>query len=210
LTVESLYEQLYSPTEIAKQRFVEHFTGDVLDDRWAAENISGSPTIAMSDAINGGFEIIGTTAGDDELIDFNDIRQYDETACIVIVQMQLPTTSACRGRVGVKNTTADLTSSRQHVTFQLDPTSGGLAFLHASGGGSTSGNIKTVGTQFHDTVTCQLAMLASTIEGSIDGELLVTRSTNIPTVPMQPYARLIADTTATNTVRIKYFEVYNT
>jgi len=66
--VESLYSKLNHPTQVAKQRVVERFDGDTLDERWTTEDTDGTNTFAMADVIDEGFEI---TTGGSSGLNFN-------------------------------------------------------------------------------------------------------------------------------------------
>jgi len=79
-----LYELLYG-SSLAKQRVVDDFSGDTLNERWTTNNVSGSNTFQMSDNIDGGFEIVtGSSLNNAGSITFNNIRQYSNVGASVI------------------------------------------------------------------------------------------------------------------------------
>ena len=72
----SIYDQLNASGTVAKQRFVETFSGSLLDtDRWDIYN-SGTVPQGMADSIDGGYYITTTNSWDQVRLNFNDKRQF--------------------------------------------------------------------------------------------------------------------------------------
>lgn len=89
----SLYEKLNLTPKIMRQRVVENFSGALLNERWNTTLESGTPTFAMSDTIDGGFETTMTTAAFNALkVNFNNRRQYDPNGCVSICWLVPPRT----------------------------------------------------------------------------------------------------------------------
>ena len=90
MTYGSVYEITNPLTTVAKQHFVEWFSGEDLDSkRWAyADYLSSNHTgSGMVNDIDGGFKLVGdsSTAGSQNtLISFNDKKQYSNTGSVVI------------------------------------------------------------------------------------------------------------------------------
>ncbi len=183
----SIYDQLNASGTVAKQRFVETFSGDALDtDRWT------SPTTgAMADEVDGGYEISSGS------IDFNDINQFAHNGCVAICLMK---------RAGTGNSYWGLmdTSSASHRAQVFEGTSNTYTQLRTKDGTTlevTDTNV-AVNTNWNN---YKLELDGSSVKLNINGVLKATNSTNIPSVALQP---VLGEATATT--QFRYLEVYNT
>jgi len=92
--VESLYSKLHRPTIIAKQRFVDRFDGDDLDERWTKAG-----TGAMVDAVDGGYKI--DSSGGASTLFFNSIKQFHFDGSETISIWKLSNAGNARAFVGL-------------------------------------------------------------------------------------------------------------
>ena len=205
-TQESLYEQLYSLSTIAKQRFVENFSGDSLDtDRWQTTNVSGTGTFAMADSADEGFSITtGGSSGNISNITFNNKRPFSKTGSVCIAIYRRVNTGLVR--TGFASDTADANTSQAYS----DNNAGNTHYkLFTAGGGftSTATSINT-DTNFH---VHKIELTSSNAQLTIDGNLEVTKTTNLPPNDLQPKMNVYRNpSTGTHESRIKYMECYNT
>lgn len=207
-TQESLYEQLYSLSTIAKQRFVENFSGDSLDtDRWNTVNRVSTNTFAMSDSVDGGFSITTSTASNAEgLINFNGKHHYSPTASVFIGVARRISGATSLQMVGGGNPTADMNT--QYSSYR-DSTGDSFKSLR-SHGGSTASQISTSVSTNTDWTSFKLENTSSNLQLSLSGELEVTKTTDRPTANMQPIMRGWSSGSTSKETSIRYLEVYNT
>ncbi len=201
--VRSLYEQLYHPHQIAKQRVVERFDGDALDERWTAA--SGAAGGAMFDAVDDGF---GTTHSGDgsQAWHFNNIHHYEPTGCVfIIISKRTAGTTSDFIQVGlVKSDFFTTTDDRFHIS-----NNGGSTFyqlITEDVSATTTNTSIAVDTIYHK---LQGELNSSSGRLWMDGVLEATSTTNLPNAPLQPYIRSNRATTDYN-AHFRYYEAYNT
>jgi len=205
----SLYEKLKSLTDvtIARQRVVENFSGESLDERWTQSNYVGTGTFGMVDEIDGGFSIqSGGTALDFSGIDFNDKRQYDFDNSIIIMVIKTTDNSQGDNRWGfINDRTTELA-----LEFAIAKTSNVDTFFSLHTADATTANFTASSipkdTNFHN---FKLDLKTSTVDMVIDGVIAVTNSTNLPTVKLQPRIAT-REAGGVATTHIRYCEAYNT
>jgi len=203
--VESLYSKLYHPTQIAKQRFVERFEGDVLDERWTETSEGGAPSTAMSDLVDQGWEIFLNDV-EGLHIDFNNIRQYDPTGCVFICSTRRTAGSTSdEVSCGFANDSLDVSTDDRFHMVNLATASFYTLLTERTASTSTNTSVAP-DTSFH--------LIKGEINSTnarlwMDGVLEATHTTNLPNVKMQPFFRGIR-TGATYFARIRYYEGYNT
>ena len=204
----SLYEHLFPLTTIMKQRIVERFDGDALDERWQTRDIIGTATFAMVDAIDEGFEII-TSAGIDHnsQIDFNNIRQYSNIASVIIIVGRRVTATDTDYTIGFYDDAPDAsTTSRSRMRDFSGSTFKGLNTHDGTTDSQTNSSV-AVDTIFR---TYKIEMRSADNRLFIDGILEVTKTTNLPTQKLQPQFHMQSKAVATSTGRIRYLEAFNT
>jgi len=90
---DSIYDQLNASGTVAKQRFVETFSGGLLDtDRWRENDIAGSCTRGISDIADGGYKLIAPATGyargtidfDQTATDVGKVRQFNSDGSVSI------------------------------------------------------------------------------------------------------------------------------
>jgi len=205
LTVESLYRQLYGPTEVAKQRVVENFSGDTLDERWSISHDKGGSG-AMDDAIDGGFKQTSGGANDNTAdLKFNDIKQYSNTDSEWIWVVKHPIVSSnlifLHGLGSIINADGYTARYRQseHNNWQLSTTKT-TATNTDTGIVSTTNIVK-----FHGKIKSASATLF------IDGILGATNTTTMPDKKLQPWSWYRNDAASVvRDINYLYFEAWNT
>jgi len=189
------------------QRVVENFSGSALDtDRWTFRNITGTGTGAMGDSVDGGYEIKPSTGGTDQSqIDFNGIRQYSPTGCAMISVAKSIGVSPNHHVLGLINDYTLNISTAQTNSIIIDTS--GASFRALSGDGSTWSSAGTVISKDNNWHNFKVEASSSNILYYADGLLRITKTTNRPTLPLQP--RFVARY-ASSTLSIRYAEAYNT
>lgn len=208
MTSPSLYEQLFPLTTVMKQRVVENFSGDGLNERWTTRNYTGSNTFQMSDNIGEGFEIVTSgTNGSNGAIDFNNRRQYDPALMTIIAVTQAVSNTLSTVEVGTFSNTVFVVATH-FILMGMNTPNDASNFTVRSSNGALSSTSTTVAldTNFH---THSAVMGASDLLYSIDGNLEITKTTNRPTNKSYPHLNVTTQTTAAKTGRIKYLEAYN-
>ena len=209
--VQSLYSKLYNPAQIAKQRVVERFDGDALDERWTTVDIVGTGSFAMVDIVDEGFQITtGANSLDRSTIWFNDIRHYDFNASRIIFVCRNVVTTTRGWRSGFSRTNDPIGVTDHRAVIEDDTVTGG-GVLRLLAGNATSSALANMTTSqnivFHK---YSVETKASSIQGKVDNILEATISSTLPTASMQPVFEVITRAAATRELRIRYCEAYNT
>ena len=207
-TVASLYEQLFPLTTVMKQRMVETFSGDSLDGRWTTENFGGTGTFVMQDEIDGGYKIM-TEATDTTAvaIHFNNIRQYAHNASEIITVYEPIHTTLITVDVGFANDVSNVTALDMAVA-RIDETSS--FFQLATADNSTSTQTDSSISASAGYKTHKVACGSSNVIYYLAGVSEVTKTTNLPTLKMQPYFFCRTESNGARQPRILYCEAYNT
>ncbi len=206
MTELSLYEQVSNLSTVKKQWFFDLFQGDALDtDRWQTRDIAGTGTFSMSDTINGGFTITtSSTTSDRSQIDFNDKRQFSNSASVIIGDAKCDESTNRAFELGLTNTTS---SGSDFINIRNDTLE---TFYNISTKDATTESNSDATVSIDESWHRHNATrTGSSVEYSIDGVLEVTHSTNMPTAKLQPLFRATTRTTAPKTSRIRYMECYN-
>ena len=204
----SLYEQLQALTVVMKQRFVENFSGDSVDERWSASQAAGSGGSAtLEDAIDEGVVVkSGTGANNSYVLTFNSKRQYDFDASVLIAVVKrgnspgggLSYSGLSNANIGFTSDTAAMADS-QSDTFKKFNT-------RDTSTSSTNTTVNT-DTAFH---LQKQEQKASSIELSIDNNLEVTATTQLPNTKLQPLINSDDSANPNLETNCRYMEVYNT
>ncbi len=210
MTFASVYEILTPLTTVKKQWFVEWFDGDALKSYWTTVDVLGSSTFAMDDTIDGGFTITTPASGSNRArIGFNNIRHYSNTASIIIAMFKSNTTANGQiAYVGLRNAIAD-NDTQQQVNANFDGNQTNIQF--ESGDASTATQDDTGVARHTNFTTVKIEMLSASAKLTLDGTVTNTKTTNLPTVRLQPQmeSRIFSGTTAT-VGSLRYLEAFNT
>ena len=200
------------PSRTATQFSLQEFTiwngvsnTDDVGIRWTTNNVTGTGSVSMSDSVDGGLTITAGLGGADmTAIDFNDKRQFSPTAstCIVIGK----TTASKQGGWGMINT---VSSGIHGIKTVINSVNTDPVRLYTSDGTesaqtATSFLCSTAQASFN---TYQMLLASSNAYLSINGVLQATKSNNMPTLSMQPFAYVRLSGGITH---INYMEAYNT
>ena len=205
---DSIYDQLNAYGTVAKQRFVENFSGDSLDaDRWTVFNLQGTGSTTMGDSVNGGFTVTsGTNENDSTGINFNNIRQYSNNASVFIGVMKRDTSNAfvfC----GFQETTALTGVSFSQAINDTATTKIGIQTNDGTNGGTYVASTINNDSSRHN---YKIELGGSNNILFLDGILNSTATSDLPTSKLQPFFREGTKTTAAKTSSILYMEAYNT
>ena len=222
-TKDCMYALLHAPGQIMKQRFVEDFSGQVLDDFTWATYVGGSGgAIALSDSVDGGLEIKSSTTNM-SLIDFapSDAakkRPFNYNGCVQITTAKLTNVTNAIMRIGMRSNYR--TEGGSYVRIQLYGAAGGahgsqenIISINSDNFSVTNTDITSSSTpSMFDWLTHKIECKSSTTEYSINGILKVTAS-GIPDEQLMPFIEVKNEegTAASNPIgNVRYMECYNT
>ena len=196
-------------TGIAKQRFVENFSGSVLDtDRWDQSNTNG--TQVMADSIDGGLLMSTTSSGSSiSYIDFADKKQFSNTGSVMIAVMKHGSTTGGESYTGLQSGTTQ--GNGQGAWSYVNDSWKGAVFnfytVGASGDTWVQTGCVTSDTNWH---IHKIELTSSAGSLQIDGNTTVTSTTNLPAVSLQPSVGINNTSAVNRTLNIRYMECYNT
>ncbi len=211
----SLYEHLYSLCTIGKQRFVEHFSGDIIcASRWTTTCIAGANTFQMSDGPDQGFEAItATCTGDGGAINYggatNSPLHFAPASFKMIAVYQSTSTVTRSNSVGMS--VSNLFGACNDFFAVVDDTSTCFVNLSVNSGACPITTVDTCCTFdacFH---VAKFVGTACCITLALDEACVtVTASCDLPDTPLAPNIKFLTRTTAARTFRYKYLEAYGT
>jgi len=205
----SIAELLNDHSSVRKQHMWDWFTGSNFSNfasRGWTTTVTSSATVTMQDTVDGGLAITtSATAGSGGMIDLNNIRQFAHDSSILIGVIQrnanLWTQFGFTANTGTFSTDwagVQNWSSSTYVEVR-------------SADASTASNTNTDISVNTNTSCVKVELSSSNIVVNIDGILKATKTTNRPTVKMQPAYRVFSETTnAAKIGSIRYIEAYNT
>jgi len=209
MTVRSLYEQLFPLSKVMGQRVVDNCSGDEINERWTINHTAGTGTKGIVDGIDEGIFIKcgPDTANDRSAINFNDKRQYSQTASVILMVAKRVDT-LFSAKLGMFNRGA---SPQDNSSVYFQEFSGNTFVKYwtvTNALGSTNTDTITVNTNFHFYKSEQLS---SSCEGTIDNTLEATHTSQLPDLKLQPAFDAQSVTSAgARELRIRYVEAYNT
>ena len=188
-----------------KQRFVEWFSGKSLPSYWNTDNITGTGTVSMADSVDGGLTITAGSGGADmTAIEFNNKTQFSPNAstCIVVGK----TTASKQGGWGMLN---DVSAGTHGIKTVINSTNTDPVRLYTADGSESA---QTASSFICSSAQASFNLYKMWIESSnaylsINGVLEATKSNNMPTSAMQPFAYVRLSSGITH---IRYLEAYNT
>ena len=203
----SVFDSLNESFTHDKQRFVEYFSGKQLPSYWTTSDITGTGTFAMADEVDGGFSIkAGATTGNASGIEFNDIRQYAHDGSVNIAVWKRVADTKTDVYTGFSSVLG-LSVLNSAWAVQLNNVTNLLLWTgDASAGSQTQTDIPR-DIVYH---TTKLECGSADIKLTVDGVLKVTKTTNRPTVKLQPVCFVESRDATAREARIKYMECYNT
>ena len=205
----SFYEMSNPLTTVRKQHFWEWFSGATLNSRWTTTNSGGAGTYSMSDEADGGLLITTpTTINTQQNMDFGDKRNFSPTGSVFIAVVKSSWTNVYND-FGFTNTQPNAQSAIFRWTSH---NADGKIHLLTCGSGTTEDIATSVSGNATDWSAIKIECKASSVEGSINGVLERTHSTQIPTsdTKLQPYVGIYNTVASAKTCQIRYMECYNT
>ena len=190
-----------------KQRFVETFSGGVLDtDRWETKNNYSTNTFEMVDEIDGGFKILNNASGSaDGQIWFNGKDQFAHNGSVCITVAKAHTiTGGGEMYIGLTNNTY-IASGSVKSTAGIRATAS--AFFVQTNDQTTNSWTTTGVPKDTDWHTFRTELNGSSCVGTVDGTATTTKTSNMPISAMEPSMEIYDNA---QEVRVRYFEVYNT
>ena len=203
----SVYEMTNPLTTLRKQHFWEYFSGATLNSRWTTSNIVGTGTFAMADEVDGGFSIkAGATTGNASGIEFNDIRQYAHDGSVNIAVWKRVADTATDVYTGFSSVLG-LSPLNSAWALQLNNVTNLLLWTGDASAGSQAQTDIPRDIVYH---TTKLECGSADIKLTVDGVLKLTKTTNRPTVKLQPVCFVESRDATAREGRIRYMECYNT
>ena len=221
---DSIYDQLNAYGTIAKQRFVENFSGSALDtDRWATHATgTGTEEFVMSDSVDGGL-LIKSRPNGAAIIDFGASdatkkRQFSPTGAVMIVTSKMIQAQYSVQYNGFR--TNYYTEAGKYVRMNIQGTTDGNSFDNKiklmSNNPSVNTDTSISSSAIHDWHTYKLELLSSSSTLSVDGALsstgFATISANPDTQCMPNLASSATEGSVTGGAQshYRYVECYNT
>ena len=193
-----------------KQHFIEWFSGKSLPSYWSQENTAGTGTFAMVDAVDEGFSITTTSGTSNRnAITFNQVDQFAHDGSVFIAVARRVTSANAGLNLGFsQDDDFTIASGQSWAVINEDTATGTHKALQTRDGSSHSQTLSSV--PIDTSWTNYKLTLSSDAKLYIDGSLEITKTTNLPTVKLQPAVRSISRAANISEIRIRYCEVYNT
>jgi len=210
VTFASLYESFQALTSIQVSHFVEWFSGINWDSIWTLTNNTGSGTASANDAIDGGFNVIsGAVNNANTIMNFNDKRHYDPTGAILIAIIE-----RVSGNATAKSSTGfcEEFSFANDFAFVINDNARTFYELETSDASTSSAAASDIAVDITTSHVHKIECGSADIKLTIDGVLKVTKTTNRPTTPQQPFihAGVGNEGGASGFTNVRYLEAFNT
>jgi hypothetical protein len=207
MTFPSVYEMTNPLTTVRKQQFWDWFSGNVLDPRWTFNDLSGTGgLVRIQDVVNEGIYLqSGTSSSADRAgINFNNKRLFSHDSSVSIVMGK--ESGGSIAYFGLGNIIDPNQSSPTNISVHRLQNNGYYFQLKTADNTSASTQDSTVSPNsgFH---VFKIINGSSNISSSIDGIVQTTKTSNRPTLAMQP---ILAVEGQGGNCKIRYMECYNT
>jgi len=201
----NVYEMITSPAVVKKSWFVDYCDGDAIRAWWTRTDNIGTGSDGSDDAVNSGiFVQSGSASVNNSHLNFGDIRHYSNTAsvCEFVYRRNL----AGLSDVGLSNPTGSMYQNDMMVID--DRSTQTFKRLATNDTGTETFSNSSIGVNTSNT-RVRLEINSSNARMWIAGILEVTKTTDLPTVKLQPIISAFRLTTNVATHLI-YYEAYNT
>ena len=178
-----------------KQHFIEWFSGKQIPSYWSQQ---GSGTPSMVDEVDEGFQFIST--GGDSYMSFNNIRPFNPTGSVIIVNAKRTASNGLRTGLRGNNGT-----SNTQVAYVNEWSSNSNLVLRTGDASSDSDATSTSLVPNTNWNNYKIECTSSQINLSVNGVLDIEKTSNRPTIGLQPFAGGYNSTS-----RFRYLECYNT
>ena len=192
-----------------KQHFIEWFSGKQLPAYWTEKNHTGTGAFAMVNEVDGGFSVkTGATSTNNSSINFANKRQYAYDGSVIIAAWKRVSASMIGAFGGINDATVSTNPTIEYARLSNDSA---LTYILIHSADATTASLT-----YSDIPKDQawhigkMEFSSSDIKGTIDGVLKITKTTNRPTVKLQPYVFSYSRAAAVGETRVRYMEAYNT
>ena len=190
-----------------KQKFWDYFDGTSLKSWWREHDIASGGIFAMVDASDEGFSITTPTSGSARNeIDFNNIRQFSQTASAFIAEIRRVTdgTADAQANVGLMNT-----SLNQNDFYRFSETKGN-SFVRMVARRSSSTNTDMTTVISTNWLLCYAKISSTFLKGYTNGDFGGIVTVNLSNTRLQPGFMSTNQTTSVAAEsRIRYYEAWN-
>ncbi len=210
---DSLYEQLFPQTTVMKQRFVENFLGKLggVNERWNLLEETGTPFMDLSTQINRGIFMILNTPDFRGVINFNNIRQFNEDGSVIIVNgSRITVADELQWIFGLINTNGAIEAGGSGFAAGANDSDNTFKRLTSSDGTGITGVDTSIAIDDDVQTTWKLELQASNLLLSLDGVLEAEKTDELPTDKLQPAMQGRSRGFGTKTCYFGYCEAYNT
>jgi len=225
----SMYESFNPLTVVGKQHFVEWFSGKQPDTNiWGFGNQDGSSgnLASMADEIDGGIKLLsgsgtnqalymsfmtGTslTGSDNGTVTTIPFKPFSSVGSVMISVWKKTTTSSGYTAGGLcQQGRGDIAGNNLAVSWGGTLTSTTHFYLRTSNSGGSQTEVNSTVSQDTNFHTHKIEMKSSSVGFSLDGGTAVTSTGNIPS--STGLAPMFSINKASQTMQIRYCEVYNT
>ena len=222
---DSIYGNLYSPTTVSNQRFVDWFSGKELDTyRWESYTNNGG-TVAMDDANNGGLYLqaatndndyagigFGTTGsvGDDQAV-----RPFSHNSSKIIFVQKFSANSEYQASASgfdqkLRGDGLGAAESGAILLTSIHNTNGKWVLRTGNGSSYSAYTYVTTSSMDTDWHVFTIECKSTSAEMKIDGVTEATSTTTLPTARMGISFGIQSEGSATAKTNIHYCEAFNT
>ena len=190
-----------------KQHFIEWFSGKQLPSYWT-QTQSGTGTYEMADEVDGGFTIYPASSNTNySNINFNDIRQYAHNASCFIITWKMATFTGGASNIQMQSGKTDWNTDLYGTRlWSASDTHFELRSADASTVSETASDV-VIDNNYH---AWKFLIDGSDCKLTLDGVLKVTKTTNRPTVKLEPVCMVWNENGNRDKIHIRYMECYNT
>ena len=203
---DSIYDQLNAHGTIAKQRFVENFSGDAPDvDRWGFGHQDASSGNLASMADEAGTATDGSGTG----VATIPFRQFSSQGAVMISVWKRGSTGAGYIAGGLcEQGRADIAGNNLAVSWCGTLTNTDHFYLRTSNSGGSQTETSSTVSQDSNFHTHKIETKNGSVDFSLDGATAVTSTGNVPSLTR--VAPLFSVNKASQNMQVRYCEVYNT
>ena len=225
---DSIYDQLNAYGTVAKQRFVENFSGDAPDvDRWGFghQDASSGNLASMADEADGGLKMTtGTGTNQGLYISYMSgtatdgsgtgvatipFRQFSSQGAVMISVWKRGSTGAGYIAGGLcEQGRADIAGNNLAVSWCGTLTNTDHFYLRTSNSGGSQTETSSTVSQDSNFHTHKIETKNGSVDFSLDGATAVTSTGNVPSLTR--VAPLFSVNKASQNMQVRYCEVYNT
>lgn len=201
----SLYESMLPLDIVKKSHFIDFFDGDTLDGIWGTTT-DGTGTVAMGDIIDGGVLLTSSpNNNNDTAIHMSSIRHYSPTGSVI--RSTLKVSSGASGSTFDMFLTDAVLGFANYIATQKFDTSTTWSLITNDGSSNSIDTLVSVDTNLHEHI---LEIKKTSGIYHLDGVLVATSTSNLPTKNLQPSHRVRSEDTISLNMNVLYVEVYNT